>query len=133
MAAGKACSKVYHEKTCCLQLGPKGGLICVATLPLSIYSPLGGLGAFFCLSMWLRSKVVSEYDVEEETCFTCCGPCGPFVDKVFFGCNYPCSLFQVLVAVDHWEKEEGKPPAVVAELPKVPVGLSIVQPVNIQK
>ena len=105
MMTGRLWTKVYKESPCCCQLGPTGGLICLLTLPLSVYSPMGGMCAFCVLSNHLRAKVVNEYNVEEEQC-CCCGSCNSTINYFHFGCNYPCSLFQVAMSLEHWEYED---------------------------
>lgn len=104
MVAGKTWTKVKEEKPCCLGLGPQGCLICLATLPVGVYHPIAGMGVFCCISNYLREQIVEKYNVEEEQC-CCCGSWNYYINYCHFGCNYPCSLFQVLVSVEEWEEE----------------------------
>lgn len=127
MMTGRLWSKVYRESTCCCDLGPVGCLICLGTLPLSVYSPMGGMAVFCCLSNHLRSKVVEEYNVEEEQC-CCCGSCNPWINFCHFGCNYPCSLFQVAISLEHWEYE-AKNQATIVHIAN-PVVATVISPVN---
>ncbi len=102
MTAGRICSKVFREDVICCGLGCQGGLICLLALPLGFYHPIGGMAGFCCLSNYLRSAVVRVYNVEEEKTF-CCGPCNPWLDYCHFGCNYPCSLFQMQMGMEEWD------------------------------
>lgn len=130
MMAGRVCTKAYHEQPCCLQLGPYGCLLCVAALPISVYSPFGGFGLFCCVSNYLRAKVVREYNVEEEQNCTCCGPCNPYIDQMHLGCNYPCSLFQMYVSLEQWEYEDKH--QLIVQTPN-PVIATVITPVTMTK
>jgi len=106
MLAGRLCTRVRKEKSFCCGLGYCGCLICLATLPLAVYHPIGAMGAFCVISNNIRHEVVTQYNVEEEQC-CCCGPTlNSYINYCHFGCNYPCSLFQVLVALDEWENDK---------------------------
>lgn len=113
MTAGRVCSKVFDERPICCGLGCQGGLVCLLTLPLGMYHPIAGMAGFCCLSNYLRTAVLRKYNVEEERTFCCGEGCNPWLDYCHFGCNYPCSLFQMQVAMDEWDA----PPTVVIGTP----------------
>lgn len=105
MIAGKVWSKVHKEKTCCCELGCQGCLLCLVSLPLGFYHPIAGMAGFCCISNYLRSSVVREYNVEEEKTFCCGETCNSYLDYCHFGCNYPCSFFQMYVSMEQWDQE----------------------------
>ena len=100
--AGRMCTKVTREKECCCRMGSLGGLVCLVTLPFSFYHPIASMAGFCCLSNHIRAQVIQQYDVEEEKNF-CCGPCNPWLDYCHFGCNYPCSFFQMEMSIEEWD------------------------------
>jgi hypothetical protein len=57
------------------------------------------------VSNYIRGRVVSKYNVEEEEVCCCSTPCNPCLNFLHFGCNYPCSLFQMEYSVSVWEEE----------------------------
>lgn len=127
MIAGKTCSKVIEERTCVCGLGPQGCLVCLLTIPLGVYHPIAGFGIFCVLSNYLREATIAKYNVEEEQC-CCCGSMNYCINYLHFGCNYPCSLFQVLVSIEHWEAEATKPNVMVVTGTVVPA--TILNPVQ---
>lgn len=108
----------HDEKVNCNGLGLVGSLICLVLLPLSIYSPLGGLICFGLIANYLRMTVVAKYNVEEHN-FFCCGALNPCLNFVHNACNYPCSLFQMKVSMDQWDEEGQGMESVVAPIAKV--------------
>jgi hypothetical protein len=63
--------------------------------------------------------VLRVHNVEEEKTF-CCGPtCNNYLDYCHFGCNYPCSLFQMEISMEEWD---------AAAIPTV----SIIAPIHAQ-
>lgn len=64
-----------------------------------------GMVCFGIISNIMRREVVSKYGVVEED--VCCmkTPCNYPANQLHFGCNYPCSLFQMDMAIEHWQKE----------------------------
>lgn len=121
MMAGRLCSRVRKEKTLCCGLGSCGCLICLATTPLSVYHPISAVAAFCVISNTIRQDVVSEYNVEEEQCCCLGDTLNSYINYCHFGCNYPCSLFQVLVALDEWENDQKLVPVIINPVVANPV------------
>lgn len=109
MYAGRLWSKLYDERPICPNgTGCCGCVLCLVTIPLGVYHPISGMTAFCCISNHLRRKAIEKYHVKpDEECTCCCGRgcCSSWVNYCHFGCNYPCSLFQVMVSVDKWDNE----------------------------
>ena len=111
---GKLYSKLYREKPICFELGCNGLLLCCSTFPLilfscgSTYLCFAGMGCFCLLSNYFRTKIKRLYKVQEEKTKLCCC-CGPYLtpscEYLHFGCNYPCSFFQMFMSVEEWSKE----------------------------
>eukprot|EP01040_Poterioochromonas_malhamensis_P010528 gene10528-11464_t len=125
MMAGRVCTQVVREEPCFCGLGFQGCLVCMATLPIGVYHPIAGFGIFCCLSNYLRDRVVERYNVEEEQ-VCCCGGLNYYINFLHFGCNYPCSLFQVNMAVERWEEEAKATPAVATVTAQPVVSTNIV-------
>lgn len=130
MLAGRVCSQAYEEKPCCLELGFCGALICFTMIPFSMYHPVGGMGAFCLLSSHLRSKLVLKYNIEEEKACPCESWNTPWITFCHFGCNYPCSFFQMYVSVDEWRKEGQQTTASYPVVPQA-VARNAAQPSNV--
>ena len=77
----------------------------MATIPLGFYHPLLGMFCLGALSNFMRLQVVSKYNVIEEDICCCKTSCNFVVNQMHFGCNYPCSLFQMDMAMEQWQKE----------------------------
>ncbi len=95
MIAGRVCTQISREKPCVCGLGPMGCFVCLATLPIGVYHPIAGFGVFCLISNYFRSETLKRYNIEEEKTFCCGEQCNACLDYFHFGCNYPCSLFQV--------------------------------------
>jgi hypothetical protein len=102
--AGKVWSQAHDEPVVCGEMGIVGILLFIALIPLSIYSPLSGMIAFGLLANYLRQRVVAKYNVEEHNYF-CCGCLNPCLNFFHNACNYPCSLFQMKMAMEEWDAE----------------------------
>ena len=109
VTAGRVCTKLCEEKPlpCCsfCGLGLQGTCVCVGTMPLGFYYPIVGVVCFGIISTIMRYQVVKKYDVIEKD--YCCmkTPCNYAVNQLFFCCIYPCSFFQMDMAMEHWKKE----------------------------
>lgn len=102
---GKLHSKLSKEEIVCCGMGKEGLCACLVLLPFAIYTPASGFGVFCCISSYMRQRTIQQYNVEEEP-ICCIGTAlNPVCDFVFYGVNYPCSLFQVLMSVEQWESE----------------------------
>jgi hypothetical protein len=119
MMSGRLCTRVRKEKVICCGLGSTGCLVCVATAPLSVYHPIAAMVAFCSISNTIRQEVIAQYNVEEEQCCCCGDTLNSYINYCHFGCNYPCSLFQVLVALDEWEHEQQAVVSVAVPVPSV--------------
>ena len=102
--AGRVYSKVNEEPQCCNSMGFVGTLLCILLIPVCIYSLLGGLVVFGAVANCLRLHVIAKYNVEDDNYF-CCGSLNPCLNFVHNACNYPCSLFQMKMAMDEWDEE----------------------------
>jgi len=75
-----------------------------------IYSPTGGLGILCILTNYLRNKTLYKYNVQENDFFINCHDYNPTLNLccnyLCYGCNYPCSLFQLLVSIEYWKQED---------------------------
>lgn len=112
-------------------MGCQGCTLCMVSLPISIYGPVGGMCMFFFLSWCLRERVIEKFNVEEEK--ACCfGPCNPTCDWLHLNCNYPCSFFQMYVSMLEWEEENATIPRPVGVVIAQPVGAVAVSPVHPQ-
>ena len=87
-------------------MGNTGLCLCLAMIPLGIYTPSGGFGIYCCLTTYLREEVIEKYNAEETSICSCPGPLNPICNTIALGINYPCSLFQLLVAMKHWDDED---------------------------
>ena len=107
--AGRVCTKLREEKPlpCCsfCGLGLQGTCVCVGTIPVGFYYPIVGVVCFGIISTIMRHQVVKKYGVIEED--YCCmkTPCNYAVNQLHFCCIYPCSFFQMDMAMEHWKKE----------------------------
>lgn len=95
---GRVYSKVFDEQVVCMDMGPVGCCMCVAMIPLGIYTPSGGMGIYCCLSNYLRGEVARKYRLREEPlskngCLNFC----------LLGVCYPCSFFQMLSTIRYYE------------------------------
>lgn len=101
---GKVYTQANNEAIICGEMGLIGVLLCLVLIPLSIYSPLSGMICFGLIANWLRHRVVSKYNVDEHNYF-CCGCLNPCLNFLHNACNYPCSLFQMKMAMEEWDAE----------------------------
>jgi hypothetical protein len=110
---GKIYSQLYKEEQLCNQVGPVGGLLCVGLIPVSMYSPVAGVLCFGTLTNVLRHRVLDLYEVVEDP-VACCALLDPCLTCTYYGCHYPCSLFQMKISMDEWDLEEASkmPPSV---------------------
>jgi len=106
MILGRVVSRLKSETGTCLELGPAGSLCCLVSLPVSFFSPLGGIFFFTCVSFTMRQMVIDKYNVEEERCCTQCCCFNPIVDALHFNCNYPCSFFQLYTSMKEWDEDD---------------------------
>jgi len=106
MILGRIVSRLNSETGTCMELGPLGGTCCILSLPVSFFSPLGGLFFFTCASYHYRKAVISKYNVEEEQCCNYCCCLNTYIDCVHLNCNYPCSFFQLYMSIKEWEEED---------------------------
>lgn len=118
---GKVWSQIHDEPVVCMSMGTVGMLVCIMLIPLCVYSPMGGLICFGMIANYLRLKVIARYNVEDHNYF-CCGSMDPCLNFFHNALSYPCSLFQMKVAMDEWDVENPKalasvvsPTVVVAE------------------
>eukprot|EP00981_Chlorochromonas_danica_P015499 scaffold12556_cov229-Ochromonas_danica.AAC.1 len=96
---GRVCSKLNKEPVVCCESGNLGLCICIAMIPLGVYTPAGGFGIYCCLTNYLRQRTIEEYNIEEES-VCCAGPSAPpLINICFHGVCYPCSIFQVYTAL----------------------------------
>ena len=105
-------------------MGIQGITCCIITLPLSFYHPVIGMCLMGVISNHYRDKVIAKYNVEENNvcweeyeCGCCTNACLNFMH---YGCNYPCSFFQMYVSMVEWDLERSRensapPPVVVAQ------------------
>jgi hypothetical protein len=108
--AGKIHSSLRKEKPICCGMGNEGVCCCIMLCPLAIYSPTGGLGAFCCVTNYLRYKTMEKYGVEESNVCNCSSPgMNTMCNFCCYGFHYPCALFQMLVSIEYWEQEETLP------------------------
>lgn len=100
--AGRVKSLLDKEDELCCEMGPTGWMCCLVSLPFVFLGPLGGV-VYFCFvsNMWRKDAIRMYGLVEEKT--SCCLP-----ESCWFGCHYPCSLFQVYNTLKIL-KEEGYP------------------------
>lgn len=110
MSAGRVCTRIYDEKPVCCDLGWRGIGVCLATLPVGTYEPVGGLIFFVAFTYCLRHWVMRKYNVEEEKVCPCISCRTPFLEFLYYGLSYPCSLFQMYVSLKEWD-DEAKPHA----------------------
>ncbi|RYG63116.1 hypothetical protein EON64_16580 [archaeon] len=101
------CTKTLQEPVMCCDLGCCGALVCAATLPIGVYHPAAGMGVFCCLTSYLRHQILDKYNVEEEQACPCNSWNTPWMNFCHFGCNYPCSLFQMYMSLEDWQFLEG--------------------------
>jgi len=111
--AGRVFSQVTEEAKCFNGMGCTGTLMCLVLIPLSIYSPLAGMVIFGVIANYLRLKVIAKYNVEDDNYF-CCGSMNPCLNFVHNACNYPCSLFQMKMAMEEWDEENPQQQAVTS-------------------
>lgn len=81
-------------------MGPVGVCMCVALLPLGVYTPSGGFGIYCCLSNFLRAEVSRKYSLREENFST-----NPLINCLIYGVCYPCSFFQMYSTIKHYESK----------------------------
>ena len=99
---GRVQTLLDREKEICCEMGSSGWSCCLLLTPFALFGPLGGMLCFFHISNVMRKDVIRQYElVEEET--SCCCP-----KMCWFGCHYPCSLFQMYNTLKIM-KEEGFP------------------------
>jgi len=103
---GKVCTQALKEDVIQWEMGRIGCCTCIFLVPVSFYNPIIAFACFGILSNYLRSRIVTLYNIEDESCN--CGSCNPIVNYTHFACSYPCSLFQVYVSVRQWELEKLK-------------------------
>lgn len=84
-------------------------MLCFVTIPVSFYHPIGGLVCFGVISNKLRHETAKKYNAESDDINCCADPqlncCFNYVHNA---CNYPCSLFQVLVSMDEWDQQNAE-------------------------
>ena len=124
--AGRVYSQVVPEKSVCSGMGVVGLLMCLLLIPLSFYSPIGGMICFGFIANYLRQQVIARYNVEDDNYF-CCGCLDPFLNFVHNACNYPCSLFQMKVSMDEWDEESQN-----ASSADVPIAVAVISPVAVK-
>lgn len=105
---GKSFSRLNRESTCCLDMGMQGLCLCCIQIPISIYHPMGAVCIMGLLSNCLRKQVIATYNVSEQNAcddgYTCC--CShDLCNEFHYGCNYPCSLFQMLNSMREWDTQ----------------------------
>lgn len=103
---GRIVTRLHNETGTCNELGPLGATCCLISLPISFFSPLGGLFFFTCASYHYRAAVIEKYNVEEEKCCNYCCCLNPMIDCLHLNCNYPCSFFQLYVSIKEWEEDD---------------------------
>ena len=66
------------------------------------------MGLLVIISNYLRGITLVKYNVEENNCCDCGeNECmNSFCNNLYYGCHYPCSLFQILVSIQYWDQED---------------------------
>lgn len=113
MMLGRLYTRLYEEKTknCC-DLGCFGTIVCLGTAPFGCEFPVLGnvmQGCVFCCcSMYLRERIKTKFNVEENEGPICCPgrQQDDWIQRLYFGMNFPCSLFQMYESILYWEAEE---------------------------
>jgi hypothetical protein len=100
---GRVWTLYKKETPCCFQLGPQGCCLCLATIPCSIYFPLQGLVCLGFINNIIREKIIHKYNVKEQACCDENATCGKCCNCIHINCNYPCSFFQMEMALLEWE------------------------------
>ena len=128
---GRIESKIGNENPVCCEMGPKGLFCCLISLPVNMIAPLGNsklfkfnsrhlllpkiillLGGacwFSSLAFSYRETMQSKYGyLDDGKCCTCFGPLNPYCECTHNACNYPCSFFQIYVALREEENRNKK-------------------------
>ena len=103
---GRVWTKLQDEEPIACSLGPQGFCVCLAALPIGCYQPIFGMACMGVLSNILRSKVITKYNVEEEDVCCCSTPFNQCFNDLNFCFHYPCSLFQMDMAMERWQQEK---------------------------
>lgn len=73
---------------------------------------IGGACWFSSLAFSYREKMRTKYGYEDDgKCCTCFGSLNPYCECMHNACNYPCSFFQIFVALreeEHKNKKQKK-------------------------
>jgi len=94
------------EPVCC-RMSCKGLCCCIMLCPISFYSPTGGLGLMCLITNYLRSRTIEKYGVEETDVCACSVPAmNTLCNFCCYGFHYPCTLFQMNMAIEYWERED---------------------------
>jgi hypothetical protein len=106
--AGKTYTRLTKESPICCQMGCTGLFICITSIPFSAYHPMGSICCMGLLSNYMRARVVETYNVQEEDACAngcTCGCSHDFCNQVHYGCNYPCSFFQMMMSMEEWDAQ----------------------------
>lgn len=102
---GQIHTKLNNEPIICCDVGQQGLCLCLILIPFSVYTPASGFGVFCCVSNYYRRKVAERYGVEDDkVCCTDNADLNPIGDFCYYGVHYPCSLFQVVMSMRHWDE-----------------------------
>jgi len=102
--AGQTYSQAFGEEKLMYKMGLRGWCICLVSVPFSFYNPMAGMVCFGALSNYIREQVKQKYSVEDDNYF-CCGAADPCLNFFHNALSYPCSLFQMGVSMERWERE----------------------------
>lgn len=59
------------------------------------------------ISNYLRGITLIKYNVEETNCYDFKSKCmNTLCNNMYYGCHYPCSLYQIYVSIEYWDQEE---------------------------
>lgn len=106
---GKTYTRLNREPEICLQMGPVGCCLCCINIPFSVNHPMGSVCCMGFSALAMREEIIKRYNVTEENACSDCCICCCFTHRLcntfHYGCNYPCTFFQMLVSMEEWDHE----------------------------
>jgi hypothetical protein len=100
---GEIHTLLNEQRPTCCHMSNEGLGICILTIPACIFGPLGGICWTSSCSAKFRHDTVLKYRIDDKDDTRCCCCTLP---TCCVGCFFPCSLFQVLMTLRHFQNED---------------------------